>query len=546
MAAQAAMISDTITSLKRSLQRQKEDAATDEPTTRPTNRGNKLHGNARYIHEGSLAGESGQQFYRKRIEYAGYTRDILERNPPKYDSEGDELDDEDEDDYAEAEAMEENPFADVFLETLLCPLKHPSDLATHPSMASAYTSNAIKMMVESVNERLRQERARLWKAKRLHREFLGDSPWMPCGFLEALEDRNLFEPASIAAQQQQSTLRSFTSHQSRSASSSHIGGPTQQPEDQPQDQKPEPEPMAIEDDTQDKKELPDDQQEANQDAEMPDATDEPVADGPVAEEKTPDRAPSPPREKEAEPFTAILQGQDEIKPSIDDTQSLHMDQDEDEQPEPQPQPMKDDNGGPADDNDKPPTNDDASQKEKDNRAEDDEGEHSSPEPPRRMTTRAQANASNPQPPNQSDSPGLSDATTRSGSPADTDISLLTPHPLYYLPTSPNLDRLCGLPPLEADETRRLLWSYIQKQEETVRGFARMYDMLLKSLRMKDEVWEWCKAEGHVGEMSDGEDWYDKERWGLGEGEDLKKGADEDEVDVITEETRGGKRGRRRQ
>ncbi|KKZ65736.1 hypothetical protein EMCG_08440, partial [[Emmonsia] crescens] len=53
-------------------------------------------------------------------------------------------------------------------------------------------------------------------------------------------------------------------------------------------------------------------------------------------------------------------------------------------------------------------------------------------------------------------------------------------------------------------------------------------MLLGACRKKDMVWEWCKAEGHVGELSDGEDWYDREQWGLGEGEDLRKGADEDE------------------
>jgi len=43
--------------------------------------------------------------------------------------------------------------------------------------------------------------------------------------------------------------------------------------------------------------------------------------------------------------------------------------------------------------------------------------------------------------------------------------------------------------------------------------------------MKDTVWEWCNAEGHVGEMSDGEDWVDEGAWGLAEGE-LKKGEDE--------------------
>lgn len=44
--------------------------------------------------------------------------------------------------------------------------------------------------------------------------------------------------------------------------------------------------------------------------------------------------------------------------------------------------------------------------------------------------------------------------------------------------------------------------------------------------MRQEVFKWAKAEAHVGEMSDGEDWYDREEWGL-EG-DLVKGRDEEE------------------
>lgn len=52
--------------------------------------------------------------------------------------------------------------------------------------------------------------------------------------------------------------------------------------------------------------------------------------------------------------------------------------------------------------------------------------------------------------------------------------------------------------------------------------------------MRHLVMKWAKAEGHVGEdrgMSDGEDWYDKEEWGLTE--DLKKGQDEEEEDAAT-------------
>lgn len=161
---------------------------------------------------------------------------------------------------------------------------------------------------------------------------------------------------------------------------------------------------------------------------------------------------------------------------------------------------------------------------------------SSPEPPRRMTTRAQTNASHPQ-------QGYDISSQPSSPSAETANSIPPAHPLFLVPDSIRPDVNFGLPPNEAEETRRLLWSYVQKQEETVRGFEHMLESLLRACRMKDDVFEWCKAEGHVGEMSDGEDWYDREKWGLAEGEDLKKGADEDEAEV--DEGRTTKRGRGR-
>lgn len=166
---------------------------------------------------------------------------------------------------------------------------------------------------------------------------------------------------------------------------------------------------------------------------------------------------------------------------------------------------------------------------------------SSPEPPRRMTTRARANASTG-----GENEGTIGSSSRYTSPgAITNSS--TAHPLFLVSDNIRPDKDFGLPPNEAEDTRRLLWSYIQKQEETVRGFTYMLNSLLRAEQLKENVFEWCKAEGHIGEMSDGEDWYDREKWGLTDGEDLKKGADDDEVEnTVTEERTTGKRGRRRQ
>jgi hypothetical protein len=143
--------------------------------------------------------------------------------------------------------------------------------------------------------------------------------------------------------------------------------------------------------------------------------------------------------------------------------------------------------------------------------------------PRRMRTRAQAQAA---------SDNTTSSRTRSASPDfDTDGFI---HPYFLAPKSSHPDRDVGLPPNEAEETRRLLQLYIQKQEEVCRGAQRIYDGLLRADRYRQLVMKWAKAEAHVGvnrDMSDGEDWYDKEEWGLDE--DLKKGQDEEEEDAAT-------------
>ena len=159
-------------------------------------------------------------------------------------------------------------------------------------------------------------------------------------------------------------------------------------------------------------------------------------------------------------------------------------------------------------------------------AMDEDGDEAQPEP-RRMRTRAQAQAASEP-----------EASSHTASP---DAPYVPPpiHPLFLMPTSakPNADY--GLPPPEAEETRRMLMVYVQKQEEVCRSAEKLYHNLLKADRERRTVLRWCNAEGHVGEMSDGEDWCDKEEWGLDE--DLKKGeGDEKEGEDATaaKKTRG--------
>ncbi|KAK6223789.1 hypothetical protein QIS74_03733 [Colletotrichum tabaci] len=108
------------------------------------------------------------------------------------------------------------------------------------------------------------------------------------------------------------------------------------------------------------------------------------------------------------------------------------------------------------------------------------------------------------------------------------------HPFFRPPPNARPDRDVGLPEAEAEDIRRLLALYVQKQEEVCRGAMKLHEGLLKANRLRKTVLQWSKAEAHSGanrDMSDGEDWYDKEEWGLTE--DLKKGQDDEEEDTGT-------------
>jgi hypothetical protein len=137
--------------------------------------------------------------------------------------------------------------------------------------------------------------------------------------------------------------------------------------------------------------------------------------------------------------------------------------------------------------------------------------------PRRMRTRAQAQAA---------SDNMSQ--NRSVTPESNESYI---HPFFLVPQSAHPDPNLGLPSHEAEETRKFLQLYIQKQEEICRGAEKLYDGLMRAERLRKTVYKWAKADGHKGEMSDEEDWYDMEEWGLTE--ELKKGQDEEEEDAAT-------------
>ncbi|KAE8354448.1 RXT2-like protein [Aspergillus coremiiformis] len=534
MAAQAALIADTIVGMKRALRKESDFSGPDDPIAQPTNRGNKLRTNAKHVREGALGYIQPEDLYKQRIEHAGYTRYILQSNPVRYDSEGDELDEDDEDSEADAAAAEENPFSDIALENFLCPLKHPSELPTHPSLSHAYTSPALLNMTKAIEAKLRQERTLLWHARNLHRLFLGDSSWMPCGSVETPQDRWIFEPRLIAAGR---TLPAGQHGQNGVSGLSEAAGMSGQSHETLKFD-------IVADASKDAQTVENEAAQgsntAGQDVEMTGVRNQVIQS---VDPRNDNGQPRKPKSEEAEtPVGKLPQHPDIVEtrangsnttnshlehPSMLDSDGLHKDA------------KKNANDRTASDDRKTsPNHEDRKDVQGDEADKDEEMQDGlSPEPPRRMTTRAQANATN----------SLEDESGNlSSSPSsDTLSSLPIPHPLFLVPDYIRADPDLGLSPMEAEDTRRLLWSYVQKQEETVRGFEHMLECLLRACRMKDDVLEWCKAEGHVGEMSDGEDWYDREKWGLGEGEDLKKGADEDEIEMVEESRASNKRGRGR-
>jgi len=127
--------------------------------------------------------------------------------------------------------------------------------------------------------------------------------------------------------------------------------------------------------------------------------------------------------------------------------------------------------------------------------------------------------------NSSFSPSASSFTTTTSSQNEYISPFFLPPPS----TLPNPHDTLSVPQ-ERASTAMLLLSYTQKQEEVVRSTETLYFGLLKADRLRRQVWKWCRAEGHVGEMSDGEDWYDREEWGLTQ--DLVKGKDDDEETAV--------------
>ncbi|KAL9624824.1 MAG: hypothetical protein Q9160_000870 [Pyrenula sp. 1 TL-2023] len=515
---------ETIQALKRKVQKGEHKDLPLSPIARGTNRGNKLKRQAKHVWRGGLVSMSGADLPREKVEHAGYTRYILTPNPPRINDEGRELEETEIDEEADAAAAEVNPYSSIDLTETLGPLKHPSELLTHPSMSYPYLSDALPTQVKKTREKLREEQDILWKVKELDRHFTGDTPYMSCGDTEAVDGISLFPQPGWPVRSKKrkrdehaSTTASLTGALSiTGAGPGQAASVTSLEKDLETNAKHEPSHKPNESSDQHK-----DSAESTEDVLQG------LTNGNVDHSKSP-------KVNGVDGSTVVGNGDPK---TTSDTAETNGNPPETDTPILQKQPLEQDAAEDKSNSTKPTEPEDQNQppnQKDDDAAEASERSPSPQQPPPRRITRALAQNYN-------------SSTTQSTNPSPpaspSTSSLPSINPLFALPPSFNTPTTYGLPPAEATETRRLLTSYIQKQEETVRGYQELLNKLLKAQRLRKRVMVWCKAEGHVGEMSDGEDWIDTQYWELAPGE-LKKGKDEEGEEDEREREREGERGKK--
>ena len=382
-------------------------------------------------------------------------------------------------------------------------------------MSQAYLSNALPNMVLDTEEKLRQENFNLWKAKSLFTQFVGDNPWIPPENVEVSGAMDLF-PLPTWPVKSKKRKRDEIFSTNASVTEGHP----------PNGLQPALSEASLEKDVETSK-ISDIKPKINGNSNGNSQT----AIVEIAEDilqgltngastvgntlPTPSNVINGPLAGVAEEGYANGQERNETngvsqKPSDSTEHAMEVDE-----LEPSKEPVE----NPKDTRDMK----DALES-KESPASNLEERTPSPQPPPRRITRAlaQNNSNNHSAP---ESANISPPVTPSYLAGENE-SKTAIHPIYLIPPSITPSNTNGLPPEEAFDTRRLLANYIQKQEESIRGYQNLLDKLLKAQRLRESVMVCCKAEGHVGEMSDGEDWVDLERWGLLPGE-LRKGRDEE-------------------
>lgn len=358
---------------------------------------------------------------------------------------------------------------------LLAPLTSAADLPDHPSLSIPFTARALTEMCNNAREAVYRERKTLWDIKQLLLRLRGDDPWVPVGKVETEQDILLLDQnASITDLQSVANDTEASINESAMSLDHQLPGVSD---------------VAMSGTSGGSK-----GPSTNGDMNGVEATDMAVQHFAGTDTDISNQVES----TDGASHPQLQNGQDDTSPvlaQLPSNNDVDMDQ--------------------------PLGQDDSIRK-----SIEPTSPSSSGQPQHRMTTRARART-----------PGSPDQdASQMSSPAPSSIPSI--HGFFNVPAFSLPDNDFGLPASEAEDTRRMLLLFVQKQEQVVREAEQMMEGLLKADRMRKEVFQWCKAEGHVGELSDGEDWYDKEEWGLTE--ELVKGKEEEEV-----EEEGRAKGRRR-
>ncbi|KAH7019276.1 RXT2-like protein [Ilyonectria destructans] len=481
MATQQVLFSETIAGMKKAFKRKVYESDSDSEIDSYSNRGQKLKKRARFAHKGQLVPTNGPSSYREYVEYAGLRRPILHRNPPLIDDEGYEIESDDDDDHlqeAEALASELNPYANIQLEHLLAPLTASTGLSTHQTLSKPFTSKTLTKLVDQSCDNMRKENHSLWQVRHLLTALCGDFTWVPCEMLVKPSDVELFTDDHVARHllslskgSQEALPSSGINGGAHGQNGIEIGGAL---------------PDALVEELQLDKSTTDDADVSMVDAEPVDQNgsrpDQDEKNEPVPNGGVNGSASTPTMKQEDGELKSGPRGVDKNKSqeNVDDAVN--------------PKAGGDKGSGAT------------------SLARIGEGE-----------TIADAHQPNE----------LINGVQEGPIPLE-GLEQLFVHPMFIAPVGTKPDRDVGLPEQEAEDIRRLLALYVQKQEEVCRGAKKLFLGLLRAEKLRKDVLHWSKAEAHSGpnrDMSDGEDWYDKEEWGLTE--DLKKGQDEEEEDTQT-------------
>ncbi|KAI0433700.1 RXT2-like protein [Xylaria sp. FL1042] len=476
MAAQHVIFAETILAMKKARKRRAYESDSDSEVDYHGNRGHKLKRRARFTHEGQLVAPSGPEVYREIVNHAGYQRAIISRNPPLIDDEGYEVDSDDDEEHildAMHNAAEFNPYANIRLENVLAPLTAVTDLPTHQTLSRPYTSKTLTELTKQACSVMHKENAALWKIKHLQTKLVGDHNWVPCEMMVGPNDIELFNDDYI--DHTQGSLKSDNSmlmlehahREDKLNGYSSANGDGQLSK----------------------------LHESRHDLNNPEKADVAMTDAnPLPQETT----------------TAQDSKSNEKRNSYQTSQHSNREQDSDH----------------------------STVKEAD----------INPQPNGQMLIRVETHSSEALATNGQKTNGstvsvarINETARKTANEMSRPVSVISDstndlpiHPMFLPPRSARPDRDLGIPESEAEDMRRVFQLFVQKQEEVCRGVKRLYEGLLRAERMRKTVLQWSKYEGHVGpnrDMSDGEDWYDKEEWGFEE--DLKKGQDEEEDEPQT-------------